>query len=393
MSTASSAFRFVLTMGLVNLFADATYEGGASVNGPFLARLGASAALVSIVAGIGEFLGYSLRSVSGWIADRTGRYWAITFVGYTINLLAVPAMALATTWQVAVALLLAERVGRALRKPTVEAMLSYSTGKHGRGWVYAVNTALDETGATLGPLLMTLVLLRGNDYETGYTLLLVPALLALAAVIVARIVFPVPARLEEGGRPTATARGFGRSYRLYMLAGACFAAGLMSFELLSFHLAAAGTISEELIPAMLALATVVSVAASLVLGRLYDRVGISVVVAAVCASAMFSPLFFLAGKTAVIVGLALWGIGYAVQDTMLKALIASVLPEGRRNFAFGLFYLGYGGGWLAGSVITGLLYERSRPSMVVFAVAAQLVSAPLFWLAARADARHREGSP
>jgi MFS family permease len=374
-------------MGLVNLFADATYEGGASINGPFLARLGASAAVVSIVAGAGEFLGYSLRAVSGWLADRTGRHWAITFAGYAVNLLSVPAMAFATTWQAAAALILAERVGRAFRKPTVEAMLSYSTGRHGRGWVYAVNTALDEIGSTLGPLLMTLVLLRGGDPTHGYSLLLVPSLLALASLTVARVFFPVPARLEEGGRPTATAQGFGRSYRLYMLAGSFFAAGLMSFELIAYHLGKAGTVSPELVPALLGLATVAGIVGSLVLGKLYDRMGIPVMVAAVCIASFFSPLVFLAGREAVIAGLALWGIGYAIQDTMLKALIASVLPEGRRNLAFGLFYLGYGAGWLAGGVITGLLYERSHPSMVAFAMLVQLVSAPLFWMAARADAK------
>ena len=120
-------------MGIVNLFGDMTYEGGARINGPFLGTLGASAAAISIIAGIGEFLGYSLRSLSGYIADKTGKHWSVTFVGYAINLLAVPAMALAASWQVAGAFILAERTGRAIRKPTVEAMLSYSTGQHGKG--------------------------------------------------------------------------------------------------------------------------------------------------------------------------------------------------------------------------------------------------------------------
>jgi hypothetical protein len=163
----SPAFRFVLIMGVVNLFSDVTYEGGASINGPFMGSLGASAAAISIVAGLGEFLGYSLRSVSGYIADKTGKYWVVTFIGYAVNLLAVPAMALAQTWEVAAALILVERMGRAIRKPTVEAMLSYSTGKHGRGWVYAVNTAMDEAGATLGPLVIALVLYMKGGYRTG----------------------------------------------------------------------------------------------------------------------------------------------------------------------------------------------------------------------------------
>src|SRR5947209_1173276 len=110
-SASSSAFAFVLTMGIVNLFGDITYEGGASINGPFMASLGASAAAISIIAGFGEFLGYSLRSLSGWTADKTGRYWPVTFVGYVINLFAVPAMALAGNWQVAGLLILAERIG------------------------------------------------------------------------------------------------------------------------------------------------------------------------------------------------------------------------------------------------------------------------------------------
>ena len=218
---SSPAFNFVLTMGVVNLFGDMTYEGGGAINGQFMATLGASAAVVSITAGLGEFLGYSLRSLSGYISDRTGRYWLITFIGYAINLLAVPAMALAGNWQVAALLILAERIGRAIRKPTVEAMLSYTTGKHGKGWVYGVNTALDETGATLGPLIISLVLFSHGDYRTGYALLLTSSVLALGALVVARINFPVPSRLEQGR--TAPASGLGRSYWLYMVAAVCFA--------------------------------------------------------------------------------------------------------------------------------------------------------------------------
>ena len=61
---SSPAFNFALTMGVVNLFGDMTYEGGGAINGQFMATLGASAAVVSITAG--EFLSYSLRSVSGY---------------------------------------------------------------------------------------------------------------------------------------------------------------------------------------------------------------------------------------------------------------------------------------------------------------------------------------
>jgi MFS family permease len=385
-TVAASAFAFVLTMGAVNLFADMTYEGGASVNGLFLGSLGASAAAIGIVAGVGEFLGYGLRSVSGWAADRTGKYWPVTFVGYTINLLAVPAMAFAGSWQLAGALILAERIGRAIRKPTVEAMLSYSTGKLGRGWVYALNTALDETGATLGPLLLALALYRGAGYRTGYSLLLISAVLALVALIVARIVFPVPSRLEQHGQRTAAATRFTRAFWLYMVAAACFGAGLMSFEFVSFHLSSRGTVTDQWIPLFLAISTATGVVASLALGRLFDRYGLRVVLAAVFVTALFSPLVFLGGFAVALVGLLLWGVGYATQDTLLKAVVAGMLPEGRRNFAFGLFYAGYGGGWLVGSVTTGLLYRVSIPAVIAFSTTVQLTSIPIFVIAQRSEA-------
>jgi len=382
-SSGQSAFNFVLTLGIVNLFADMTYEGGGSINGPFLGSLGASAATISIVAGLGEFLGYSLRFVAGFIADKTGKYWPITFIGYAINLLAVPAMALVDHWVAAAILILTERVGRAIRKPTVEAMLSYSTGKMGRGWVYGLNTALDETGATIGPLVLALVLFLKGDFRTGYALLLISSVLALGALVVARVIFPVPSRLEEGGKLTTSAKGFTSSYWLNMAAAACFGAGVMSFELISYHLSNTGTVSEFWIPLFLAIATGVGVLASLVLGPMYDRVGLPVVLVAVTLSAAFSPLVFLGGFYTALFGLLLWGIGYATQDTLLKAIVASQLPEGKRNLAFGMFYTGYGVGWLVGSVTTGLLYEESKPALIGFAVAIQLASLPLFLIAAR----------
>lgn len=260
-------------------------------------------------------------------------------------------------------------------------MLSYSTGTLGKGWVYGLNTALDETGATIGPLLIALILFLKHDYRTAYAMLLISSLLALSSLAAARLVFPLPSRLEEGAKTQA--KGFTTGYRLYMVAGALFAAGLMSFEFVSYHLSNAGIVTRHWIPVFLAISTAMGVIASLVLGRLYDRIGIWVVVAAVCLSASFAPLIFLGGFWISLAGLLLWGIGYATQDTLLKALIAGVMPEGRRNMAFGVFYLGYGAGWLLGSVTAGLLYDYSRPALIVFSVAAQLASVPFFILGAR----------
>jgi MFS family permease len=382
--SASAAFSFVLTMGIVNLFGDLTYEGGASINGPFLQSLGASAAAVSIIAGVGEFFGYSLRLGAGYLADRTQKYWLVTFIGYAINLLAVPALALAGNWPVAAALVITERVGRAIRKPTVEAMLSYTTGKHGKGWVYGVNTALDEAGATIGPLVVALVLFLKGSYRTAYALLLVSVVLAFVSLTVARFHFPQPSRLETG--QTAQAKGFTKEYWLNMAAGGCFAAGLMSFELISFHLSRTRVVPGAWIPVFLAISTGIGALASLLLGKMFDRAAMATLVTAVVLSSIFSPFVFLGGFYVALFGLILWGIGYATQDTLLKALVAGMLPEGSRSLAFGLYYAGYGVGWLAGSVVTGLLYEHSRPLLIGFSVIVQLASLPLFLIARKAHA-------
>src|SRR5437764_1844402 len=189
---AKLAFRFVLIIGIVNLFADMAYEGGRSITGPFLGSLGASATIIGIVAGLGEFLGYSLRSVSGYFADKTKRYWVATFIGYVVNVFAVPALALTGNWPLAAILIIAERTGRAIRKPAVDTMLSYAGKSIGRGWVFGLNEGLDQAGAAISPLIVALVLYFKGEYRSGFAILMIPALLCIATLVVARISYPRP---------------------------------------------------------------------------------------------------------------------------------------------------------------------------------------------------------
>ena len=375
----NNAFRFVLILGLVNLFADMTYEGASSINGAFLATLGASAFAVGAISGVAEFLGYALRFVSGYISDKTGKYWLITFIGYFVNLLAVPALAFAGNWQVAAGLIIAERVGRAMRKPPVEAMLSYTTGMLGKGWVYAINTALDQLGATLGPLLMALVLFLQGDFRTGYLLLAISALLALATLAIAYLYFPNPSVLEK--RPIATLKGFTASYWLYMTGASCVAAGLISYELIAFHFSKTGTVTAHWIPLFFGAAMATDALASLIFGKLFDRIGLPIVLLACFLSSLFAPFVFFGTFSYALLGIIFWGIGFAAQDTLFKAIIAGILPVGKRNLAFGLFYTGYGLGWLIGSMITGALYAYSLPLLVAFSVVLQLLSLPFFIIA------------
>ncbi len=375
---AKATLRFVVLIGITSLFADFTYEGARSINGPYLAMLGASATVVGFAAGFGELAGYGLRSVFGWFADRTGKYWLTTIVGYTINLLAVPALALAGNWPLAVTLVIAERAGRAIRKPPIEAMLSAAGSRIGQGWAFGLNEALDQVGATFGPLVMSLVLLLHGSYRAGYTLLLVSALLALASILVARHFFPKPHDLEKAALPVRAA-GFGKSYWWYMIAGGAIAAGFADFALIGYHFQKSHVISPDLVPVYYAVAMGVGAIGALSFGRLFDKNGIRVVLAAFFVSAFFAPLVFLGGSVMAFVGMVLWGVGMATQESLLKPLVAQVLRTSKKATAFGVFDTGYGVAWFLGSWLMGYLYSHSVHELVIFSMVIQFAALPIFW--------------
>src|SRR5216684_3332666 len=146
------AILFIVFLGIVSLFGDMTYEGARSITGPYLGMLGVTATTIGIVSGFGELMGYGARLVSGYVGDRSGNYWAVTIVGYVLNLFAVPLLALAGAWQLAVVLIIAERIGRGIRAPVRDAMLSHAASQTGLGWGFGLHQALDQIGAVIGPL-------------------------------------------------------------------------------------------------------------------------------------------------------------------------------------------------------------------------------------------------
>lgn len=373
---ARRATGFVILLGTVSLFADMTYESARSIAGPFLASLGASATVVGVMAGLGELIGYSLRLVSGRLADRTGRYWVVTVFGYCLNLLAVPVLALAGNWQMAVALMFLERAGKAMRSPPRDAMLSFAGHRMGQGWGFALHEAMDQTGATVGPLLLAAILYFHNDYRFGFALLAVPALLALATLLTARALYPRPRDLEPAGVPLDT-HGFTRPFWLYLAATGCVAAGFADYPLIAFHFGKAATVPSAWIPIFYAIAMGVDGLAALVFGHFYDRHGRWVLLLAAALPIPVAPLVFLGGFTPGLAGTILWGIGMGAQESVMKAMVAAMSPPDRRGTAFGIYNLSFGIFWFLGSSLMGLLYDFSLPWLIVFSVVAQVAAVPL----------------
>ncbi len=376
--SAKTALRFVVLIGIVSLFADMTYEGARSINGPYLAILGASGTVVGIVSGLGELIGFSIRLLSGYLSDKTKGYWAITFFGYAINLIAVPMLALAGNWQIAALLMVIERVGKGIRVPPRDAMLSYATQHMGRGWGFGLHEALDQLGAILGPLVMAAVLYFHDGYQTAYGALLIPALLALVVLASARFMYPRPQDLEFS-QTKLQMQGFSQTFWLYVAATALIAAGFADFPLIAYHFQKASVADATMIPILYAVAMGVDAVAALAFGRLFDRLGLSTMILVAGLSAFFAPLVFFGGFSLAVLGMVLWGIGIGAQESIMRAAIADMIAPYQRGLAYGLFNTVYGTAWLLGSVLIGILYDVSIPWLVAFSVVAQLASIPIFF--------------
>ncbi|HHW41920.1 MAG TPA: MFS transporter [Syntrophomonadaceae bacterium] len=371
-----TALKFILLLGLVSLFGDITYEGARSITGPFLALLGASATVVGVVAGLGELIGYCLRLVSGFLTDKTGRYWLITLTGYTMNLVAVPLLAVAGYWQIAALLIISERLGKAIRTPARDAMLSHATSRVGRGWGFGLHEAMDQIGALAGPLLIAAVMTRYGNYRLGFGILAIPAFLVLVILATARILYPRPRDFEPVSKKIES-KGLPGAFWMYLVATALIAAGYADFALIAYHFKKAAIFSDNIVPILYAVAMGVDAVAALIFGRLFDRLGVNTLIISSLLSSLFAPLVFLGGWRPAVAGMIAWGIGMAAQESVLRAAISEMVPSHKRGSAYGIFNTGYGLFWFLGSSLMGILYDRSVLALVIFSITVQLAAVPV----------------
>ncbi|RMI19930.1 MAG: MFS transporter, partial [Calditrichaeota bacterium] len=376
-----SAFRFIVLMGVVSLFGDITYEGARSIAGPFLATLGAGAAAVGLVTGIGEFIGYTLRLLSGYLSDRTGKYWFLTIIGYAL-LFSIPLLALTEYWPMAALLIILERVGKGVRAPARDALLSYATSQTGRGLGFGVHEALDQIGAIFGPMMFTVVFFLHGTYQQGFSLLWFPALLCMMTLWLARKKVPHPDRLEKGDM--VNKRGFSEdlenpgSLYLYMVFTFFTVGGLVNFQILAYHFKIRSVLSEAHISLFYAAAMGMDALMALMSGKSYDRFGLTVLWAAPLLSLPIPFLAFHHRYAFVLAAVLLWGAALGIHEAIMRAAIADMVPVGRRGMAFGIFNTVYGMGWFVGSTVAGVLYDIHREYLTFFVVSMELMAAFIF---------------
>ncbi|HEY0193046.1 MAG TPA: MFS transporter [Kofleriaceae bacterium] len=393
MDNRARARHFVILLGWVSLFADLCYEGMRGAIGGYLALLGASATAVGVVAGTGEALGYGLRYVSGAIADRTGRYWALTIAGYATNLIAVPLLAVAGSWPLVAALVGLERLGKAVRSPAKSTLTSFAGADLGAGKAFAISEAMDQLGGLAGPLVVAGILAWRGETISGYAwafcALAVPAAITIGVLLRARQLYPDPRSLDTGPDEHGA---LGPRYRLYLVGIALIAIGLADWPLLAYHLGTQHLLSGAWLPVAYSAAMAVDGIAAVAAGYLFDRArgrgrtGAGVIAAFTCAGVAYAPLVLSADRSTAylaILGIALWAITRAATESIGKALIAAIVPRGERGRAYGLYYVVWGGAWWAGSIALGALYDHSHVYAGGFAAVALLLGAIVVGLSSR----------
>lgn len=390
MKKITPAMTFILLLGIVSLFSDMTHEGAASIRGAYLSFLGASASVIGFVSGLGELVGYSLRWVFGKLTDKTKKYWTMTIIGYAIDVFAVPALALVSEdgWILACFLLILEKMGKAIKKPAKSTILSFAASREGAGKSFAVQEALDQIGAFIGPLFLYLVMIfkGGSGYEVYsacFAVLIVPAFLTMFFLLYAKRRFPNPELFEPEPKKEEKFT-FNRSFAVYIIGISLFAFGFIDFSLITMHVFKSGIFTDRQLPLLYAGAMAADAISALFFGCMYDRHGVKALVLSTLLSAPFALFIFgFSSPDMIIFGMILWGVGMGAQESILKAVVSVIVPKQSRGAGYGIFEFSFGLFWFLGSWLLGVLYDTSIYALIAVSIAAQSASVPLYLLFAR----------
>ncbi|MDD5449403.1 MAG: MFS transporter [Candidatus Omnitrophica bacterium] len=394
MEIKRKAFGLIILFGLVSLFGDLAYEGARSVNGPYLKLLAVNAVTLGLITGIGEFLGYALRLISGYLSDKTKSYWFLTFLGYGL-LISVPLLSLAGVWHVAAMFIIAERIGKAIRSPARDTILSQASSQVGTGFGFGLHEAMDQIGAVAGPLVFTvLFMLIGKErigiaaYQKGYAFLWVPFLLVMFCLFIAYRKVPHPAVLEAEDIKREVPDKLSKIFWLYTLFTFVATLGFCSFILIAFHFKSANIITDAQIPLYYALAMGIDAAAALSIGKLYDVVksrkanryaGLNLLAVIPFMTLLMALSVFSRNRVFVIIGVLCWGVVMGIHETIMRSAIADVTSLRKRGSGYGIFNATYGLAVFVGSVALGFLYDRSIQFVITAIIIIECLAMVVFY--------------
>ena len=394
----SQAMIFIILFGIVSLFSDMTHEGASSIRGAYMSLLGASAGAIGFVSGLGELIGYSMRYVFGKLTDKTKRYWLMTIAGYVLDVLAVPALALVGEhgWIAACGLLIIQRMGKAIKKPAKDTIMSFAASQEGVGKSFGIQEVLDQIGAFLGPVLLYIVMLFKTEgstfeiYSRCFAVLAVPGAITILLLLITKYKFPNPENFEPEEK-RFTPFKVKKEFIFYIAGISLFAFGFIDYSIIIMHVSKTYTnisaqftetsslVNSGTLPLLYAGAMLVDAVAALVFGLMYDKKGVKALAWSTVISAPFAILVFGTKSTsALLLGIELWGVGMGAQESILKAAVTKMVPKSSRATGYGVFECSFGVFWFLGSWLLGVLYDISIPAMITVSVVSQLAAIPLY---------------
>lgn len=363
----------IFFLGIVSLFSDITYEGARSIIGQYLFVLGSSSLFVGFIAGFGEFIGYFLRILFGYLADKTKNYWSFMIIGYSLNVFSVPLLAFTNNYLIAGILVLLERLGKAIRTPSRDTIISFIGAKYGSGISFGIHEFLDQIGALSGPLLIFLILsLSKNNYKLSFLILIIPAILCLIFLFWTKIKFSNISEIEIRGKRYESFKS-SKKFWIYTIAIGFVSFGFIDFALISYHYKKINLFEPNIIAILYSIAMITDAISSIILGKLFDKFGIKVLLISILLTSFSSPLLFLFNEKMIIfLAIILWGIGIGSQESIMRAYISNIIKKEERATAFGIFNSIYGFSWFIGSLMIGYLYSLSLTYMVILSFSFQI---------------------
>ncbi len=387
------AYLLILFFGFISALGDIIYEGARSVNGPYLKTLGANAVIVGFVIGVGEFLGYVIRLLSGYFADKTKAYWVFTIVGYSM-LISVPLLALSDVWQIAALFIVLERIGKGLRSPAKDTIVSYAAKRVGTGTGFGIAEFFDQFGATIGPLIFTAFFFylgtsskSVSDYQQAYSLMWIPFVLLMFVLFVTYFKFPTPSELEDDKKSVQSTK-LTKDFWLYSLFTFVTTIGFIHFAIFGYHLKVNAIVSDTQIPFLYAIAMIVDAFFAILIGKVYDKLkfrmnnehaGLYSLILIPFLSAALLPMMFSSQMMLIYLAVIFWGIVMGSHETIMKAAIADLTSIQKRGTGYGIFNVIYGLGLFVGSALAGYFYEFSISLMITIFICIEVLALFIFF--------------
>lgn len=382
----------VIMFGIISCFGDVIYEGARSANGQYFNLLAVNAATVGIIYGIGEFLGYALRLIFGKLSDDTGKHWIFIFLGYG-SLIVVPLMGITKSIPILFTLFLIERIGKALRSPAKDTILSQiAENKVGTGFIFGLQEALDQIGAFIGPLIFSCVfLLRQQEdiesYQMGYRILIFAFILVMISVFIA---YKKISKYDLAKEETITRESdrLTSIFWKYCLFTFFTTLGFVAYSIIGYHLKEKNIVSDASITALYSGAMIVDAIIAIIIGKLYDTLknktnnkqkGLLLLVFIPIFS-IFIPILTLSENVVfIVIGFIIYGVILGGHETIMKSAIADLTIFKKRGTAYGIFNSIYGLAFFVGSSLIGILYDKFSVNIIIlFTLITEIISIFLF---------------